>query len=321
MAFSRSSSLVSHGMRLAAQTEGRHLVSLSSPATASLTALAHKPNNIRSAPSSSRSFNTSAALLKKRKIAPASNSPSPSSSSSTSPKADKSNNNNNDKSSSQQPNPEDPLDFSALLAAYATIDAHFKSQLQAVLHGGRFNPDVLGALPVAVKSHDHDHHDHKHQHQHQHDHHGNDHQQQHAKTTFPLRELAQIVPRSGRIISLLVNEREYIKPIMSAVQASKDFNQQPQRSEDNELELLLKVEMERKEDLVRRVKEACQGWRERVRQARTKHEKALKDWKKNGVVLPDVVRKADKELQKVQDKKMKEIDGEEAQVIKQLDRR
>jgi ribosome recycling factor len=297
----------------------RHLFSLSSPKPASLTALTHN-SNTRSTPSSARPFNTSAALLKKRKIAPASNSPSPSSSSSSSPKADKSNNNNNnnDKSSSQQPNPEDPLDFSALLAAYATIDAHFKSQLQAVLHGGRFNPDVLGALPVAIKSHDHhDHHDH---HKHQHDH-GHDHQQQHAKTTFPLRELAQIVPRSGRIISLLVNEREYIKPIMSAVQASKDFNQQPQRSEDNELELLLKVEMERKEDLVRRVKEACQGWRERVRQARTKHEKALKDWKKNGVVLPDVVRKADKELQKVQDKKMKEIDGEEAQVIKQLDRR
>lgn len=138
--------------------------------------------------------------------------------------------------------------------------------------------------------------------------------------TFPLHELAQIVPRSGRIISLLVNDREYLKPIMSAVQSSKDFNQQPQRSDDNELELLLKVEMERKDDLVRRVKEACQGWRDRVRQARTKHEKALKEWKKNGTVLPDVVRKADKELQKVQDKKMKEIDGEEAQVIKQLDR-
>ncbi|PTB68853.1 ribosome recycling factor [Trichoderma citrinoviride] len=297
MALPRSSSLISHGMRLIAQAEGRHLASLSPPTTASLTTL----TRISSTPSSARSFNTSASLLKKRKIAPASNSPSHSHSPSSStppssPKADKSSNNN-----SPQPNPEDPLDFSSVLAAYATIDAHFKAQLQAVLHGGRFNPDVLGALPVTVKSPDDPEH--------------------HAKATFPLRELAQIVPRSGRIISLLVNEREYIKPIMSAVQASKDFNQQPQRSEDNELELLLRVEMERKEDLVRRVKEACQAWRERVRQARTKHEKALKEWKKNGTVLPDVVRKADKELQKVQDKKMKEIDGEEAQVIKQLDRR
>ncbi|TFB06541.1 Glutarate-semialdehyde dehydrogenase DavD [Trichoderma ghanense] len=297
----------------------RHLFSLSPPTTASLTTLTHKPSLSSSSPSSAaRPFNTSAVLLKKRKIAPASNSPSPSpSSSASSSPASKPDKGNNDKSS-QQPNPEDPLDFSSLLAAYATIDAHFKTQLQAVLHGGRFNPDVLGALPVAIKpphdgkGHGHDHHDH---------HHANKAPAPPPTNTFPLRELAQIVPRSGRIISLLVNEREYIKPIMSAVQASKDFNQQPQRSEDNELELLLKVEMERKEDLVRRVKEACQGWRERVRQARTKHEKALKEWKKNGVVLPDVVRKADKELQKVQDKKMKEIDGEEAQVIKQLDRR
>ncbi|UKZ75394.1 hypothetical protein TrVFT333_003078 [Trichoderma virens FT-333] len=194
------------------------------------------------------------------------------------------------------PNPEDPLDFSSVTAAYVSIDAHFKAQLQAVLHGGRFNPDALGALAIAIKDDDG------------------------SKVSFPLRELAQIVPRSGRIISLLVNERDYLKPIMSAVQASKDFNQQPQRSDDNELELLLKVEMERKDDLVRRVKDACQGWRDRVRQARTKHEKALKDWKKSGTVLPDVVRKADKELQKLQDKKMKEIDGEEAQVIKQLSR-
>ncbi|KAL6837634.1 succinic semialdehyde dehydrogenase [Trichoderma camerunense] len=246
------------------------------------------------APSSVRPFSNSAPLLKKRKIAGASNSPS---ADSTAPSPSSSSSSSSSKADHGQPNPEDPLDFSSLTAAYVSIDAHFKTQLQAVLHGGRFNPDALGALSVAIKDDDG------------------------SKVTFPLRELAQIVPRSGRIISLLVNEREYLKPIMSAVQASKDFNQQPQRSDDNELELLLKVEMERKEDLVRRVKDACQGWRDRVRQARTKHEKALKDWKKNGTVLPDVVRKADKELQKLQDKKMKEIDGEEAQVIKQIDRR
>ncbi|KAL6701914.1 succinic semialdehyde dehydrogenase [Trichoderma pleuroticola] len=245
------------------------------------------------APSSVRPFSNSAPLLKKRKIAGASNSPSSRDADSAAPSPSSS----SPKADHGQPNPEDPLDFSSLTAAYVSIDAHFKTQLQAVLHGGRFNPDALGALSVAIKDDDG------------------------SKVTFPLRELAQIVPRSGRIISLLVNERDYIKPIMSAVQASKDFNQQPQRSDDNELELLLKVEMERKEDLVRRVKDACQGWRDRVRQARTKHEKALKDWKKNGTVLPDVVRKADKELQKLQDKKMKEIDGEEAQVIKQIDRR
>ncbi|KAF7549252.1 hypothetical protein G7046_g8411 [Stylonectria norvegica] len=105
---------------------------------------------------------------------------------------------------------------------------------------------------------------------------------------------------------------------MSAVQSSNEFNQQPQRADDNDLELLLKVEPERKDEVSRRIKEAAQAWRERVRQARTKYERVLKDWKKNGTVLPDMVKKAEKELQKVQDKKMKEIDQEEASTIRQL---
>ncbi|KYK54702.1 uncharacterized protein DCS_06662 [Drechmeria coniospora] len=239
--------------------------------------------------SPSRSFSCVPALLKKRKIAPAANSPQRLSDHGSPPVSSA--------SSSSGPNPEDPLDFSALVAAYASVDAHFKSQLQSVLHGGRFHPESLGAVAVAVKS-----------------------EATGALESFPLRELAQIVPRSGRSISLLVNERAYVKPIMSAVQASREFNQQPQRSEENDLELLLRVELERKDALVKRVKEATQGWRERVRQARTKHDKALKEWKKSGTLLPDMAKKAEKELQKVQDKKMKEIDLDEAQAIKQLER-
>ncbi|KAG5928440.1 hypothetical protein E4U42_000643 [Claviceps africana] len=234
-----------------------------------------------------RAFHTSPPTHKKRKLAPAANSPPRSShsapSSSSNPPA--------------APNPEDPLDFSSLRAAFAPHDTHFKAQLQTILHGGRFNPDSLGALPVPVKS-------------------GPD----GTPASFPLRELAQVVPRSGRTISLLVNDREYIKPIMSAVQSSKDYNQQPQRSEDNDLELLMKVELERKEDLARRLKDAAQGWREKIRLARTRHDKVLKGWAKDGTVLRDVVRMAERELQKVQDGKMKEIDGEETRALKQLEK-
>lgn len=104
------------------------------------------------------------------------------------------------------------------------------------------------------------------------------------------------------------------------MQSSKDFNQQPQKSNDNDLELLMKVEVERKDAVVKRVKECVQAWKDRIRQSRTKHDKVIKEWKKNGLVLPDVVRKAEKELQKVQDRKMEEIDREEAQIVKQLDR-
>lgn len=186
------------------------------------------------------------------------------------------------------------------------MDAHFRTQLQSLSHGGRFNPDALGALTVTVKSvvpaND-----------------GSGTMRTDIQD-FPLSELAQVVPRSGRTISLLVNDRSYIKPIMSAVQSSADFNQQPQRSEDNDLELLLKVEMERREDVVKRVKDATQTWRERVRSARTKHEKTIKGWQKSKTITSDLARKADKELQKLQDKKMKEIDDEEARTIKSLGR-
>lgn len=248
-----------------------------------------------------RSFAVSSPLHKKRKIAtPASSSPRSNDAPSTS-----AGNESSGKSTTAvpegQPDPENPLDFSSLTSAWAPIDAHFKSQLQGLLHGGRFNPDSIGSLQATIKTV----------------------QPGDAAATvetFPLRELCQVVPRSGRTISLLVNDREYIKPIMSAVQASPDFNQQPQRSEDNDLELLLKVEMERKEDVVRRLKDMTQTWRERVRHARTKHDKFLKDWKKSKVLTADVARKAEAELQKVQNKKMKEIDDEEARTVKQLER-
>ncbi|KAI8684742.1 hypothetical protein NCS57_00141100 [Fusarium keratoplasticum] len=280
MALSRAHGPVRNCLRQLASSEGSSLQTLSRRPIASIAAAQPLP----------RCFSSSPALLKKRKIAAASNSPNAKAAAGTVNKAEY----DTEAGSGAQPNPEDPLDFSSVVAAYAPIDAHFKTQLAGMVHGGRFNPTNLGSLPVAVKD------------------------PEAGDGSFPLRELAQVVPRSGRTISLLVHDKAYIKPIMSAVQSSREFNQQPQRSEDNELELLLKVELERKDDVVRRIKEAVQLWKDRIRQARSKHEKVLKDWKKTGAVLPDVVKKAEKELQKVQDKKMKEIDQEEAQTIRQL---
>ncbi|KAK0384009.1 hypothetical protein NLU13_8098 [Sarocladium strictum] len=198
------------------------------------------------------------------------------------------------------PNAPDPLDFTPLTDAFQPIDSHIKSLLQSLLHGGRFNPETIGALSVHVKP-PHD-------------------SPPDTPTDFPLRELAQIIPRGRTHISLLLNDASYAKPIMSAIQASPDFNQQPQKSEDNDLELILRVEAERKDEVVKRVKDVTQQWRDRVRQARSKHEKTMKEWKKKKLVLPDDFQKAERELQKLQDKKMKDIDNEEAQVIKQLQR-
>ncbi|KAM3532623.1 hypothetical protein NHJ13051_000086 [Beauveria bassiana] len=261
----------------------------------SLRALGHNERTIASTRTAAlasarltQPFSTSPAHLKKRK----SDTPSKSSS----PAASSSSGRIKSSPSSSSSGEFDPLDLDPVSAAFAESDAHFQTQVQNVLHGGRFNPSHLGALPVTVKSADS------------------------TTETFPLRELAQVVPRAGRTVSLLVNEKAYVKPIMSAVQTSPDFHQQPQRSDDNELELLLRVEAERPEEVVRRVREATQAWRERVRQARTRHEKLLKEARKNGALLPDALKKVEKEVQKLQDKKIKEIDALEAQSVKQVGR-
>ncbi|KAI1342909.1 ribosome recycling factor [Xylariaceae sp. FL0016] len=188
------------------------------------------------------------------------------------------------------PDPEEPLAFADVRSRLAGHAEHFRTGLKQLRSGGRFTEDAIGHLRVQT--------DRK------------------SPQTFPLRELAQVIPRGGRTISLLVHEEDYIKPVMSAVQASPEFNQQPQRAPDNELELLLKVEPERPEDVLKKAKAACNDWRDRVRDVRRKREQQHTTWKKEGVLGPDAKKTADKELEKVIKAEMTTIDTEEKQALK-----
>ncbi|ORY55443.1 ribosome recycling factor domain-containing protein, partial [Pseudomassariella vexata] len=188
------------------------------------------------------------------------------------------------------PSPEDPLDFADVRSRLTKHDEQAQDLLKKLKSGGRFNPDMIGALKVQPDRKE--------------------------PVAYPLRELAQIVPRGGRTISLLVHEEASIKPIMSAIQGSADFNQQPQRSPDNELELILKMEMEKREDIVKRAKGICHEWRERVRQVRQKRDKLHATWKKDGSILPDLKKRADTELEKIIKAKMAAIDAAEKEAIK-----
>ncbi|KAI0468514.1 ribosome recycling factor [Xylaria cf. heliscus] len=189
-----------------------------------------------------------------------------------------------------QPSPEEPLNFADVESRLQRHAEHFKASLKKMHTGGRFDPDVVGALSVTVDKK--------------------------AGDAYPLRELAQVVPRGGRAVSLLVHEAAYVKPIMSAVQASPDFNQQPQRDPDNELELLLKVEPEKPDDLVRRARAVAHEWRERVRAVRQKRDKLHVTWKKDGALGPDLKRTADKELDKVIKAAIAEVDEAEKSAVK-----
>ncbi|RYO74541.1 hypothetical protein DL764_010800 [Monosporascus ibericus] len=189
------------------------------------------------------------------------------------------------------PTPEDPLDFADVRSRIARQDEHYADALKKLRSGGRFNPDVLGALRVAVTK-------------------GS------PAETYPLRELAQVIPRGGRTVSILAHEAGSIRAIMSAVQASSEFNQQPQRDPDNELELVMKIEPESRDDVVRRVKAACHEWRERVRRERQRRDKLHTAWRKEGNIGPDLKRTADKQLDKIIKAKMAEIDAAEKEALK-----
>ncbi|KAI0895863.1 ribosome recycling factor [Annulohypoxylon nitens] len=191
------------------------------------------------------------------------------------------------------PNPEEPLDFADVESRIAWQNEHFESILKKLRSGGRFNPDVVGNLRIQPDRKD--------------------------QTTYPLKEVAQIIPRGGRTISILAHEEAYIKPIMSAVQTSADFNQQPQRVPDNELELLLKIEPETKEDLLRRTRGMFTEWRDRIRAIRHKRDKQHSAWHKDRTIGPDLKRSADKELEKVIKTRMAHIDTLEKEAMKSLE--
>ncbi|KAI0384140.1 ribosome recycling factor [Hypomontagnella monticulosa] len=190
-------------------------------------------------------------------------------------------------------NPEEPLDFADVNSRLKRHDERFREALKKMRAGGRFNPDVIGALRV------------------QPDRKGGE--------TYPLREVAQVVPRGGRAISLIAHEEAYVKPIMSAVQASADFNQQPQRDPDNELELVLKIEPEKRDEALKRAKAMCHEWRDRVRSVRQKRDKHHATWRKEGLIGPDLKRTADKELEKIIKAKMAEIDEAEKEATKSVE--
>jgi ribosome recycling factor len=136
--------------------------------------------------------------------------------------------------------------------------------------------------------------------------------------TFPLRDLATIAPRaSGRQISILASEEAYVKPILAALQRSDDFSAQPQRDPDNELELVLKVEVERPEDTTRRIREVCNRWRERVRDVTARREKVVRGWVRENTITGDVGRRLDKELGKLQTKELGRVDVVEKRELQQ----
>lgn len=158
--------------------------------------------------------------------------------------------------------------------------------------GGRFNPDQLGQLRVQPDKK--------------------------STETYPLRDLATVVQKGGRTVSILASDESYIKPIISAVLKSREFNQQPQRDEDNELELLMRIEPENPEEQAKKLKAECNAWRDAVRDVFSARKIKHAAWAKAKSINKDDHKALDTKCKALQDKKMDEITKVEKQAQTEL---
>lgn len=187
------------------------------------------------------------------------------------------------------------FDLGDVEADYARVDERFDKRLQEFKVGGRFNPEMLGQLRVRPD--------------------------RESAQTWPLRELAQVVHRGGRSVSILVSDAEYVKPIMSAVQNSDDFNQQPQRDPDNELELTLRIEPENPDEQLRRLRAEITAWRDAIRGVMSARKLKHATWRKENHITKDDVKALEKKVKEMQDKKIEHIDRSQKQIIQQMEKR
>lgn len=190
------------------------------------------------------------------------------------------------------PSPETPFQFADLTYAFDKAEKRYAEELRKLRAGGRFNADLIGAVPVTLDKN--------------------------SRTSFPLRELATVAPLGGRRWSILAFEEDSVKHIQAAVQRSENFNQQPQRSEDNPLELIMTVELERADTLAKHAKEICQNWRNKLRDEAHKRETLHKKWKADKLIVDDDLFKLKEKMKKLQDDKMKVIATKEKEAVTQI---
>lgn len=197
---------------------------------------------------------------------------------------------NSSSSGKSQPSPEEPLNFDDLEEQLKKLEERYQERVKKLKSGSRFNPDMIRSLQVQVDKK--------------------------TGAKYALREVARVEPGKGRAVSIMVHEEAYIKPVMSAIQNSPQFNQQPQPSPDNELELIMKVELQSRDDIVKEIKAVCHQWREDIRGVRRKRVQLFSKWRKEKLLLPDDERRAEQALDKLIKAKGTDIDNEENTAIK-----
>ncbi|KAI6381612.1 hypothetical protein MCOR25_001086 [Pyricularia grisea] len=188
---------------------------------------------------------------------------------------------------------EDPFILDETEEAYARVAARGEDKLKAIRMGSRFTPEVLGKVPVTLSK-------------------------KAGGKTVLLEETALVDVRQGRMVQLTLFEAENRKAVISAIQASDQFNQQPQQDPEDPTILTLKVEPEKLEDQLRNAKDIAHTWREGLRKVTNARQKKHAQWKDAKIITKDDRTKLDKVVQKMQDTCMKAVDAAEERAVQAL---
>ncbi|KAJ6013262.1 hypothetical protein N7540_007853 [Penicillium herquei] len=178
---------------------------------------------------------------------------------------------------------EDPFDLSQLNTGVSAAVSKLKDDLSKLRAGGRFNTASIEGLKVQLGKE--------------------------IQDSFKLRDLAQVVPKGGRMVTVLVSDEEHIKPVTSAI-VSSNLSLTPQPDPHNALQLNIPIPPPTKESRAQGVAAAKQAFEKAssaVRDSRGAMHKRLQDMQKKKLARPDDVRNATILMEKATDKGQKEV--------------
>ncbi|KAJ5612422.1 hypothetical protein N7510_005616 [Penicillium lagena] len=178
---------------------------------------------------------------------------------------------------------DDPFDLSQLHTGIAAAAARLKDDLSKLRAGGRFNTTTLEGLRVHLSKERND--------------------------SVRLGDLAQVVPKGGRTVTVLAADEDHIKPITSAI-VSSTLSLTPQPDPHNALQLNIAIPpptKESRDQSVLAAKQAFEKAASAVRDSRGAMHKRLQDMQKKKVARPDDVRKAHDQMEKASDKGQKDV--------------
>ncbi|KAL4883608.1 ribosome recycling factor-domain-containing protein [Aspergillus karnatakaensis] len=178
---------------------------------------------------------------------------------------------------------EDSLDLKPLEDGIAAALSRLKDDLAKLRIGGRQSTESIESLRV--------------------------HLSKGSKGTVKLGELAQVVPKGGRMVTVLVSEESYIKPITSAV-LSSNLSLTPQPDPLNTLQINIPIPPPTKESRDKTVvaaKAAMDRAAGNVRDSRGVMHKRLQEAVKKRIARPDDARKSQDKMEKLSEKGQKEV--------------